>query len=69
MSKNSIWKLLDHKLVYNSKFLKVYEDKVRLPSGLIIDDYTVVEKPSVVMVVATTDNEKIIVLKDRKSVV
>jgi hypothetical protein len=53
MENNEHWQRLDRKTVYDSKFLKVYEDRVKLPNGAEIDDYTVVEKPSIVMVVAT----------------
>lgn len=60
------WKLISRKKVYDSKFLKVYEDAVELPNGNIIDDYTVVEKPSIVMVVATTSDDKVVVLQEYK---
>jgi ADP-ribose pyrophosphatase len=66
MSSDDHWQLLDRKTVYDSKFLKVYEDRVRLSNGKEIDDYTVVEKPSVVMVVATDVDNNLIVLHEYK---
>jgi 8-oxo-dGTP pyrophosphatase MutT (NUDIX family) len=60
------WQRLDRKTVYDSKFLKVYEDKVRLSNGKVIDDYTVVEKPSIVMIVATDTENNVIVLREYK---
>ncbi len=60
------WKQLERKKVYDSKFVKVYEDKVELPDGQIIEDYTVIEKPNVVMIVATTTENKVLVLHEYK---
>lgn len=60
------WKQLARKLVFDSKFVKVYEDTIQLPDGDVINDYTVVEKPNTVMVVATTRENKIIVLHEYK---
>ncbi|HZE87488.1 MAG TPA: NUDIX hydrolase [Methylomirabilota bacterium] len=60
------WKLIDRKKVYDSKFVKVYEDKVELPNGKVLDDYTVIEKPSIVMVVATDENNNVIILNEYK---
>ena len=66
MSKNKNWKLLERKKVYGSKFVNVYEDKIELPNGSVIDDYTVIEKPSIVMVVATDKSNHIIILREYK---
>lgn len=60
------WKLLERKKVFSSSFLNVYEDRVELPNGKILDDYTVVEKPSIVLVVATDTNNNIIILREYK---
>ncbi len=61
-----VWKLIQRKNVFSSRFVNVYEDKVELPNGKIIDDYTVVEKPSIVMIVATDTDGKILVLREYK---
>lgn len=60
------WKFIDRKKVYDSKFVKVYEDTVELPNGKILDDYTVIEKPSIVMVVATDENNNVVILNEYK---
>lgn len=60
------WKLLQRKKVFYSRFLNIYEDRVELPNGKIIDDYTVVEKSSIVMIVATDTNNNVIVLHEYK---
>jgi 8-oxo-dGTP pyrophosphatase MutT (NUDIX family) len=66
MNTNGEWTRLNRKLVYDTKFLKVYEDRIKLPTGSIIDDYTVVEKPSIVMVVATTRDKHVVILHEYK---
>lgn len=66
MKNDAHWQRLGRKTVYDSKFLKVYEDKVQLPNGKEIDDYTVVEKPSIVMVVASDTEGNVIVLSEYK---
>ena len=65
-NKQLSWKRLRRKLVYQSKFLKVYEDTVKLPSGVHIDKYTLTRKPDVILVVATTKQDKLIVLSEYK---
>lgn len=66
MTNSASWKRLKRKTAYDSKFLKVYEDEVRLPNGSVIEDYTVVEKPSIVMVVATDERGRVLVLNEYK---
>jgi len=60
------WKMLNRKKVFDSRFVKVYEDTVELPNGNILEDYTVVEKPSIVVIVATDEKNNIFVLREYK---
>ncbi len=60
------WKLLNRTKVYSSRFVNVYEDKVELPNGKILDDFTVVEKPSIVMIVATDQDNNVLILNEYK---
>lgn len=60
------WKRLARETVFRSKFLTVYNDTVRLPDGSVIDDYSVVEKLSFVMIVATDTADRLIVLHEYK---
>jgi len=62
----SSWKQLDRKTLVDTKFLKVYEDTVELPSGQIFDDYTVVKKNDIVVVVATDVEGRLIAFKEYK---
>lgn len=58
------WKMIKRKKVFDSNFLKVYQDTIQLPSGVVIDDYTLTQKPDVVMIVAITKDNKIILIKE-----
>lgn len=60
------WRTLKRKVIYNSKFLKVYENIIKLPSGEIINNYTTVQKPDYVMVVATDTNNNLISIEEFK---
>jgi len=60
------WKRLDRRTLVNTKFLKVYEDKVELPNGNIMDDYTVVEKPSFSMIIALDNDGNLITIDEYK---
>jgi len=52
-SKPQKWQRLDRKTLLDTKFMKVYEDTVKLPTGAVFDDYTVATLPSGVVIVAT----------------
>lgn len=60
------WKRLGRKTIIDTKFLKVYEDKVELPNGNIMDDYSIVEKPSYSMIVALDINGNIVTIDEYK---
>jgi len=54
------WERLSRKNLVDTKFLKVYEDTVKLPTGQVFDDYTVASLPSGVVVVATDTEGRLI---------
>jgi len=60
------WQRLSRKILLDTKFLKVYEDTVKLPTGAIFDDYTVATLPSGVVVVATDTEGRLITLFEYK---
>ncbi len=60
------WKRLGRRTLIDTKFLKIYEDKVELPNGNIMDDYTVVQKPSFSMIVALDTDGNIIIIDEYK---
>lgn len=63
---NINWERLSRKEIFKSPFLQVLEDSVRLPNGNTIDDYTLIKKPDIVIVVATTPDNKIITFREYK---
>lgn len=59
------WEKLNRKNLIDSKFLKVYEDTVRIPnSGIVFDDYTIVTLNSPVLVVAVNDLNQVIIMHE-----
>lgn len=60
------WKRLDRKTIYDTDFLKVFEDKIELPNGSIKENYSVVEFPDIVVVVATDGRGNILTLDEYK---
>lgn len=61
MDKN--WKLLDSELVLDTPWYRIRKDKVKLPSGVIIDDYYVSELPNVVLVFPITPKNEVIMVR------
>lgn len=55
------WDNLEKKYLVDSEYLKVRQDKVKLPNGVIIDDYFVIEKKNVSLIVAIDENRNLIV--------
>ena len=60
MKKGSSWKRLDHRLLVDSPFMRVFEDSIQLPSGDVIHDYTTVSLPSGVVIVATDQDGRLL---------
>ncbi len=54
------WKKLYRNTVIDSKFLQVHFDKVQLPNGVIIEDYSVATLPSGVVIVATDEENRLL---------
>lgn len=54
------WERLHRKQLFTSDFLTLFEDTVKLPNGVQINDYTVANLPSGVVVVATDGDNKLI---------
>lgn len=62
---NYSWEQVARKTLVDSKFIKVYEDTVKIPNqDIIIDDYTVVVLNSPVLVVATNDQNEVLILNE-----
>ena len=52
--------------IYETKFLKVYEDTINLPNGNTHDKYSVVQFPDIIIIVATDHNNQLITLNEYK---
>ncbi len=62
---NKNWELLSRKVVYDGHpYIKVSIDKVRLPTGQIIDDYHRIEVHNAVMLLVEDIDEKLLVYKE-----
>ncbi|MBI3589717.1 MAG: NUDIX hydrolase [Candidatus Liptonbacteria bacterium] len=57
------WKTLESKVVFDSGWYKIIQDKVELPSGKIIDDYFIGDLPSVSMVFPLTKDKKAVFVR------
>ncbi|MGB4768385.1 MAG: NUDIX hydrolase [Candidatus Saccharimonas sp.] len=60
------WKRLTRTTIYSSPFISLYEDKVQLENGAVIDDFSVVEFRNGVVVVATDIDGKLIAIDEYK---
>lgn len=58
------WKRLNRNTLVDTPFLRVYQDTVKLPSGVAIDDYSVVNLNSPVLVVATDAQGDVLVMSE-----
>lgn len=56
-------KTIQRKTLVDTKYLKVFEDTIKLPSGQIID-YTFTKKPDIVMIVATDKQNRLVLIKE-----
>lgn len=60
------WETLSSQYAFFHKWYKVLKETVKLPSGQIIDDYYVSDRPDVVLVFAKTINDKVIIVEQYK---
>lgn len=58
------WKNIKKTYVLNTKWLKVRNDTVALPNGVVLDDYLVVEKKNAALIVAMDENQNVILKKE-----
>ena len=60
------WKLLQSQYVLQTPYMQVRRDACKLPSGITIDDYYVVEERDVGMVVGITPQQEILMVQQYK---
>lgn len=58
------WRRLARRTVYQSKHLTLHLDRVQLPTGQILADYSVVERPAAILIVATDRHDNIITISE-----
>ena len=65
MTKRKNWKLLNRKLVYDgSPYIKIFIDKIKLPSNKIIDDYHRIEINDAIMLLIEDSDKNLMVYKE-----
>ncbi|MEB3160876.1 MAG: NUDIX hydrolase [Synechocystis sp.] len=57
------WQILRSRLVFDNPWCHVRQDVVQLPKGTVIDDYFVNLRPEIVMVLALTEQQEIIFVR------
>jgi 8-oxo-dGTP pyrophosphatase MutT (NUDIX family) len=60
------WDSLATELVVDNRWYRLRRDTVRLPSGRIVDDYFVSERPDVVLVFAVTPGDEVVLVHQWK---
>ena len=55
------WDILESEYILKNKWLTVRRDHVKMPTGIIIPDYYILEYPNWVNVLAITDDDKYII--------
>lgn len=65
MSTNK-WERIHRSTLLDSPYMIVWQDSVRLPNGLVIDDYSLADLPDGVLVVATDENDNMIMFDEYK---
>ena len=57
------WKILDSRYLFRRKWMDVREDRVELPTGVIIDEFHVIEYPDWVCVLPITDDGSVVLVE------
>ncbi|MDY3551224.1 NUDIX hydrolase [Gemmata sp. JC717] len=63
MNEPQAWEVLGSAFLVRSPWLTLRQDRVRLPSGLVLDDYFVLEYPTWVCVVAVTPDDRVVLVR------
>ena len=57
------WQVLERRLLVKRSFITLWEDHVRLPNGVEIDDFCVVESPDWAAVVCVTPERQVVLVR------
>lgn len=58
------WSKLSTEYIVNTKWLKIRKDVVSLSNGVVVDDYYVIEKNDVALIIAIDNQERILLKKE-----
>lgn len=57
------WKILHSKMVLDNPWCRVRQDEIELPNGKIIDDFFVIIRPEIALVLPITNNQEIVFVR------
>jgi len=60
------WKKIARKTIYKTPFLTLFEDTVELPNGNVVDGYSIVQFPDVIIIVATDIDGMVVTITEYK---
>lgn len=66
MSKPEPWEVLKSEIVFHNKWVTIQKDAVKLPNGLILDDYFLNVRPEVAIALPVTKDGKAIMVRQYK---
>lgn len=63
MSSIQPWKIINSQLVFDNQWCKVRQDEVELPNGIVINDFFINVRPDIVVVLAVTQHQEIVFVR------
>jgi ADP-ribose pyrophosphatase len=63
MNKLKKWQIVKSDMVLNHRWCQVRQDVVKLPNGQVIDDFFVIVKPEVALILPITNNQEIVFVR------
>ncbi len=57
------WKILQSKMVLDHRWCQVRQDEIELPNGQIIDDFFVIVRPEIALVLPITNQQEIVFVR------
>ncbi len=57
------WKVLESRYILRRKWMDIREDRVQMPSGLVLDEFHVIEYPDWVCVMPITDGGELVLVE------
>lgn len=60
------WKLLERRNIYQTPHIEVLEDTVEVSPGVVVDDYSLVRFKDGIIIVATDEQDQLIVIDEYK---